>query len=65
MTLLADEGLDSPVVELLRKNGFSVMYAAEEFVAASDDFLLQMAAERNCILITKDKDFGDLVVRQK
>ncbi len=38
MKFLADKGLDFPVVELLRKNGFSVIYVAEEFVAASDDF---------------------------
>ncbi len=65
MTFLADEGLDFPVVEILRKNGFSVIYAAEEFVAASDDFLLQIAAKDNYILITKDKDFGDMVIRHK
>ena len=65
MTFLADEGLDFPVVALLRKNGFSVIYAAEEFVAASDDFLLQIAAKENYILITKDKDFGDMVIRHK
>jgi len=50
------------VVALLRKKGFTVIYAAEEYVAASDDALLQLAAERNCILITKDKDFGELVI---
>lgn len=38
MTFLADEGLDLPVVVLLRKKGFTVIYAAEEYVAASDDF---------------------------
>jgi cytosine/adenosine deaminase-related metal-dependent hydrolase len=47
--------LDLPVVVLLRKKGFTVIYAAEEYVAASDDALLQLAAERNCILITKIK----------
>ncbi len=58
MTFLTDEGLDFPVVVLLRKKGFTVIYAAEEYVAASDDAWLQLAAERNYILITKDKDFG-------
>ena len=46
MTFLADEGLDFPVVALLRKNGFSVIYAAEEFVAASDDFFTANCCER-------------------
>ncbi len=53
--IFADEGLDFPVVALLRKKGFTVIYAAEEFVAATDESLLRIATERNCILITKDK----------
>lgn len=63
MTFFADEGLDFPVVDALRKNGFTVVYAAEEFIAAADGVVLQTALKQNSILITKDKDFGEMVIR--
>ena len=65
MKFLADEGLDLPLVELLRKRGHQVIYAAEEMNGASDNAILQRAVEENCILLTKDKDFGEMVIRKQ
>jgi predicted nuclease of predicted toxin-antitoxin system len=65
MTFFADEGLDAPLVELLRKEEYTVIYAAEEMKGASDIEVLERAYEENAILITKDKDFGELVIRNK
>lgn len=63
MTFLADEGLDFPLVNLLRKRAYKVIYAAEEMKGATDNEILRKAVQENCILITKDKDFGEMVIR--
>ena len=65
MTFFADEGLDAPMVELLRSGGYMVIYAAEEMKGASDSEILERANEEKAILITKDKDFGELIIRHK
>lgn len=64
MKWVADENVDSSIVEALRKSGHEVWYVAEEAVGIEDDEVLQRAANDNALLITSDKDFGDLVFRQ-
>lgn len=63
MKLLADEGVDRSIVDGLRKLGFDVFYVIEETRSLDDDVLLRIAADDKRILITKDKDFGELVFR--
>ena len=65
MTFFADEGLDFPLVKLLREKDYQVTYAAEDYAGAIDGQILQMAQEAGCILITKDKDFGALILQQQ
>ena len=65
MKFFADEGLDYPVVLELRKNGYEVIYAAEDYAGSSDTILLQKAFGLNCIFLTKDKDFGELIFRKR
>jgi predicted nuclease of predicted toxin-antitoxin system len=60
---VADEGVDAPIVRLLRQNGFDVFYIAEESPSIDDTIVLKIANTENRILITKDKDFGELVYR--
>ena len=61
----ADEGLDYPLVKLLREAGYDVTYAAEAYVGEPDSFLIEIAFREERILITKDKDFGELAIRSK
>ena len=63
MNLLADESVDGPIVEHLRQQGHEVVYVAELSPSMSDDQVLQYANERNALLVTADKDFGELVFR--
>ena len=39
-------------------------YVAEMAPGTPDDEILQLAAERNALLLTHDRDFGEFVVRQ-
>ena len=61
MILVADEGVDRGVVERLRQNGHEVVYVAELSPSVPDEAVLQQANARRAILLTADKDFGQLV----
>ena len=64
MNLLADEGVDRQVVDLLREEGHSVSYVAEMEPGVQDEDVLSQANRENRVLLTADKDFGELVFRQ-
>ena len=64
MNLVADEAVDRAVVERLRQDGHEVIYVAELSPSVSDEEVLRQAHGRNAVLLTIDKDFGDLVFRQ-
>jgi predicted nuclease of predicted toxin-antitoxin system len=63
--LLADEGVDAPIVARLRADGHDVTYVAELAPGITDDAVLDLANAEARILITADKDFGELVFRQR
>ncbi len=63
MDIVADEGVDRPIVEQLRLDGHQVTYIAEETRSITDDEVLQVANTQKSILLTSDKDFGELVFR--
>ena len=65
MKLAADECCDAPLVDALRADGHDVLYVREIAPGTDDDTVLQMAAGQQRILLTEDKDFGELVVRLK
>ena len=63
MNILADECIDRQIVERLRGDGHDVVYIAELAPGISDEVVLTQANERHAILLTADKDFGELVFR--
>ena len=65
MNFVADEGVDWEVVRALRERQHTVVYVAELSPGQDDDAVLNHANESAAILITADKDFGELVFRQK
>lgn len=64
MNFVADEGIDQPIVKSLRQAGHTVWYVAEMSPSISDNEVLQLARDQQAILLTFDKDFGELVFRQ-
>lgn len=60
---LADENVDFPILESLREQGYRVDSIAEDCPGLKDDEVLRLALERGAILLTEDKDFGELVFR--
>ena len=64
MNLLADEGVERQIVEHLRLDEHLVHYIAEMDPGISDDAVLRKANDHNALLLTEDKDFGELVFHQ-
>jgi predicted nuclease of predicted toxin-antitoxin system len=63
MRFLIDESVGVDMVRYLRSMGHDVVYIAEVAAGAIDEDVLKKAAEEIRILITNDKDFGELVFR--
>jgi len=63
MNLLADESVDRQIVKRLREDGHDVLYIAEVEPSISDDVVFDRANEKSALLVTGDKDFGEIVFR--
>jgi predicted nuclease of predicted toxin-antitoxin system len=62
---LANENFPAEIVHHLRRRGDDVLYAAEEMVGAPDIELLRRALADDRIVLTFDRDFGELVFRNR
>lgn len=63
MKFVADENVDNSLVQRLRELGHDVLSASETLATAPDELILEHANRDQRILITSDKDFGELVYR--
>ena len=61
MRFLIDENIGHSVISFLRQRGFDVSSVAQQFPGISDKKVLEKARRQKRILITADKDFGDLI----
>lgn len=61
MLLIADESCDFRLVRSLRSAGHDVTSVAEDHAGVTDDEVIQLARSERRLLITEDKDFGQLV----
>jgi predicted nuclease of predicted toxin-antitoxin system len=58
---LADESCDYAVVRALRSAGYDVLAIAELAPQTPDSEVIDLAAKERRVLLTEDKDFGQLV----
>lgn len=63
--IVADESVDYRIVLSLREAGFRVYAIMEENASISDPEVLAIAVAHNALLLTEDKDFGELVFRMQ
>ncbi len=63
MRLLANENFPGPAVHALRAAGHDVLWARTEMAGQDDPAILLRAQQEQRILLTFDKDFGDLAFR--
>jgi predicted nuclease of predicted toxin-antitoxin system len=62
--IVADESVDKQIVDRLRSDGHDVVFIAELDPGIDDEAVLLRSQESNAVLLTADKDFGELVFRQ-
>ena len=65
VNLVADESADADIVDGLRLKGFEVLAISETSPSIKDSAVLEIAYTKEALLITEDKDFGELVMRLK
>lgn len=64
MNIVCDEGVERAIVAALRLLGHTVVWIAESHPAADDEVVLDAAEQADAVLVTEDKDFGELTVRR-
>ena len=65
MTLLADESVDFGIINNLRQKGIVVVSISEDYAGIKDKEVMKLARDKKYLLITEDKDFGELTYRLK
>lgn len=63
MNFVADESVDGPIVDLLRSKGHPIVYIAEMKQGVDDQTVFDLANNDRAVLLTEDKDFGEIVYR--
>lgn len=61
LRFLADESCDFAVVRALRAAGYDVIAITEQAAGTPDREVIQLALDEERVLLTEDKDFGQLV----
>lgn len=63
--LLADENVPAATIAWLRAQGYDVLSIREIAPGIADETVLAMAAADSRILITFDRDYGELIFRRR
>ncbi len=65
MRWLADENISGQAIRLLRDAGFEVLSVAEQRPGVPDENVIAWAREQQAILLSFDRDHGDLIFQRK
>lgn len=63
MVFLANENFPRPSTIILREKGFSVRSIQEDSPGIADEEVIKIASELNLIILTFDRDYGELIFR--
>jgi predicted nuclease of predicted toxin-antitoxin system len=61
---LANENVPAEVVEAARNAGHDLVWVHESLAGADDDTVLALSLSEGRVLVTFDKDFGEMAFRQ-
>ena len=59
--IIADENIDARIISFLRASDIEVYSVIENKPGISDEEVIFLAKEKNQIILTEDKDFGEWV----
>jgi predicted nuclease of predicted toxin-antitoxin system len=62
--LVLDESIERQIADALKSEGYQIWYILDMERGISDDKVLALANSNDAILLTADKDFGELVFRK-
>ncbi|MGH7884924.1 MAG: DUF5615 family PIN-like protein [Thermodesulfobacteriota bacterium] len=65
LKFLVDVNIEKPIIELLSEKGFDIKCVANVNKKLSDEGVIKLANQEERILITNDKDFGELLFYSK
>jgi predicted nuclease of predicted toxin-antitoxin system len=65
LKFLVDENVDIRIVKRLKDNNFPVVSVFDTHRGISDIQVIELAKTESAIIVTEDKDFGDLVFSHK
>nr|VFK54095.1 MAG: Predicted nuclease, contains PIN domain, potential toxin-antitoxin system component [Candidatus Kentron sp. TC] len=65
MKLLANENIPLTSVHVLREAGHDVLSMTEESPGTSDEMVMRRACMENRIIVTFDRDYGELIFRRR
>lgn len=63
MKFLVDECVGPTVARWLQQQGYDVISIYDDYAGINDTDVLNKALQQGCILITSDKDFGEIVFK--
>ena len=63
MRFLADENLEYPVITFLKDNNLDIVAVRDIMKGATDTEIIEYAFNNRLLIITSDKDFGELTFR--
>jgi predicted nuclease of predicted toxin-antitoxin system len=62
---IGDVNVEKPIIDYLLANGYNTKWIPDLDRRMVDEKLLELASREKRILVTNDKDFGELTFRQK
>lgn len=65
MKFLADVNIEKLIIDELKTLGYDIIWITDENPYLDDMNIIKIAQKENRILLTNDKDFGEIVFRQK
>lgn len=65
MKFIVDESTGKRAAVFLDKQGYDTVFVGDEFEGISDTEIMNKARTENRIIVTNDKDFGELAVKEK
>ena len=63
MPFVADENVPQAIIDRLMADGFTVHSIIEASAGIPDEEVMRAAQQREFVLITSDRDFGELAIR--
>lgn len=63
MKFLVDANLGRKFTNLIHEAGYNAIFISDILTKSSDEDILTFAKSENRVIITNDKDFGELVFR--